>query len=153
MARNKEVSIRKIAQECGVSTATVSRVLNDPAKVSKETRKQILEVLQKYHYTLPHPNPQVSSLNKLEKIGIIIRSSISFYYTELQQKISLYFMEQGISTILCSTEDKGDYLPTAVQSLYESGVSGIILISSSYHLIEDMLRPDIPCVWIDCNDP
>lgn len=153
MSRNKEVSIRLIAKECNVSTATVSRVLNNPSKVSKGTREHVLEVLNKYQYTLSTPQKISFSFDTQSKIGVILSSSISFYYTDLQQNITAYFMERGIPTIIYSMEDQKNTLPCALQTLYSSDVSGIIFISCPYLPIADMIHPDIPCVWIDCSDP
>lgn len=52
MAKKKNISIQDIARLCGVSTATVSRVLNNEANVSEETRKKILHTVKTNHYVL-----------------------------------------------------------------------------------------------------
>ncbi|MBQ9062747.1 MAG: LacI family DNA-binding transcriptional regulator, partial [Eubacterium sp.] len=44
MSRRKNISLRFIAEKCGVSTATVSRVLNNDARVSEETRELVRKV-------------------------------------------------------------------------------------------------------------
>ena len=48
------ITIKEIAQEAGVAISTVSNVLNHPdtsSKASEKTRKRILEIAAKYHYT------------------------------------------------------------------------------------------------------
>ena len=153
MSRKKEVSIRQIAKECGVSTATVSRVLNEPDKVSEATRNKILSVLEAHNYRTGIGKKPLSFSEAPLKIGILITSSISFYYTELLQHIYSYFMERNVLVVSANTQEWEDYVPSALESLYSSNVSGIILISCDYYSLRDLLRPDIPCVWIDCNDP
>ena len=153
MSRKKEVSIRQIAKECGVSTATVSRVINDPDKVSEATRNKIISILESYNYSASTEKKPFTILDTPLKIGILITSSISFYYTELLQNIYSYFMERGVLVVSANTQEWEDYVPSALESLYTSNVSGIIMISCDYYSLRDLLKPEIPCVWIDCNDP
>lgn len=153
MSRKRDISIRQIAQECGVSTATVSRVLNEPEKVAEATRRKILEVLRAHQYQSVPVKRHLPVSDTPLKIGILITSAISFYYTDLLQNIYNYFMERGILVVSANTQEWEDYVPSALESLYTSNVSGIILISCDYYSLRDLLRPDVPCVWIDCNDP
>ena len=46
----KAITINEIAREAGVSTATVSRVFNQPAKVKKQTRERVSAVINRHHY-------------------------------------------------------------------------------------------------------
>jgi LacI family transcriptional regulator len=39
------ITLKDIAKECGVSTATVSNILNGKNKVSEETRNRVLKVV------------------------------------------------------------------------------------------------------------
>ena len=68
---NKVFKINDIARMAGVSITTVSRVLNDSDKVSKKTRKKVLQVIQSVDYV---PNEMARGLvmksNKI--IGMLI---------------------------------------------------------------------------------
>jgi len=46
----RKVTIKQVAQEAGVSTQTVSRVLNDRPDVASETRQQILDIIDRLGY-------------------------------------------------------------------------------------------------------
>ena len=48
---DKNVTIIQIAKECGVSIATVSRVINGTVPVSEETRRRVQAVIDKYHFS------------------------------------------------------------------------------------------------------
>jgi LacI family transcriptional regulator len=54
MARRKRVTIRQVAQEAGVSTQTVSRVLNDRPDVAPGTRQHVQEVIDRLGYQPSH---------------------------------------------------------------------------------------------------
>ncbi len=65
------MKIADIAKLAGVSTATVSRVLNHPEMVKEETRKRVLEIIEKHGY---EPNRIARSLRvrSTGNIGLIV---------------------------------------------------------------------------------
>jgi LacI family transcriptional regulator len=66
----KEPTIYDVAQEAGVSIATVSRVLNNPARVSKETRDKILEAIDRLGY-VPKTVARERARKEIGRIGVI----------------------------------------------------------------------------------
>ena len=59
----KRVTIKDIAEACGVSTATVSHVLNGTAPISPETTAKVLKVVQETNY---EPNVFARNLRRRE---------------------------------------------------------------------------------------
>ena len=45
------------------------------------------------------------------------------------------------------------FLSIALETLYDSNVEGVILVSCDYLSVRDKLHSKISHVWIDCNDP
>ena len=147
MSAKKEVSVRFIAARCGVSTATVSRVLNNDDSVADATRRKALQVLEQYHYEAP-----TAPASKVSKIGVVIVSSQSDYYHAVLGQIGRWFRDRGTSTIAMNTEGVPGYLTTALDTLYDSNVQGVILVSCEYLAVRERLHGKIPHVWIDCNN-
>ena len=148
MSAKKDVSVRFIAEQCGVSTATVSRVINNDDSVTDATRRKVLQVLEQYHYEAP-----AAPVSKVSKIGVVIVSSQSDYYHAVLGHIGRWFRDRGISAIAINTEGVPGYLTKALGTLYDSNVQGIILVSCEYLSVRERLHGKIPHVWIDCNDP
>ena len=148
MSAKKEISVRFIAERCGVSMATVSRVLNHDNSVTDATRRKVLQVLEQYHYEAP-----TAPASKVSKIGVVIISSQSDYYHSVLGQIGRWFRDRGISTIAINTEGVPGYLATALDTLYDSNVQGVILVSCGCLCVREYLHSKIPHVWIDCNDP
>ena len=46
----KKLSVKEIAEMAGTSVATVSRVINQNGRFSKDTEKRVKEIIEKYHY-------------------------------------------------------------------------------------------------------
>lgn len=67
----RKINIEEVAKSAGVSTTTVSRVINRVSTVSEENRRRVLETIKKLQY---HPNPSAQRLasGKSRTIGLII---------------------------------------------------------------------------------
>ena len=67
----KKINIEEVARTAGVSTTTVSRVINQVSTVSEENRRRVLDAIKqlKYH---PNPNAQRLASGKTNTIGLII---------------------------------------------------------------------------------
>ena len=152
MNSSETVSIRTLAKLCNVSTATISRVLNHNDKVSPETRDKVLKIIEEHHYTLPVSKAAKPSPKSQGCIGVLLESSQSDYYLSLQRHIVLYFMNLGINVLHYNIEDQEKFESAALKTLYKSNIDGLILISVHSNDINQILNPNIPTVWIDCND-
>ena len=150
MRTKKTVSLKSIAEACNVSTATVSRVLNNDPKVANETRERIMGALQESGYkglsaVSDHAGPAVP------KIGVILRYIQADYHLAIFLQIQKCLHEAGYETILFPLYPECDSA-TALNAVYQSDVSGIILVGCSYIALKSNLRAGFPHVWIDCED-
>ena len=68
------MNIKELAKRAGVSSATVSRVLNNSGYVKEETRKKVLEAVEEYHY-VPSAIARNLSINDNPSIGVILKMS------------------------------------------------------------------------------
>ena len=90
MAEKKSYSIAEIAQICGVSKATVSRVINaNPQGVGPKTREKILKTIQDLNY---RPNALARSVatSKSGTIGLIIPDVSNFFYPKMIRGVTDY---------------------------------------------------------------
>ena len=74
------MNIRQIAYLAGVSVATVSRCINQPEKVSEETRNHIIGVMKRVDY-IPNPSAKSLSTGYTKTILCVIPTPVS--YTQL----------------------------------------------------------------------
>ena len=67
----KKLSVKEIAEMAGTSVATVSRVINQNGRFSKDTEKRVKEIIEKYDY---QPNQLARGLrvNHTQVIGILV---------------------------------------------------------------------------------
>src|SRR4051794_21329825 len=74
---SKQLTIKEIAREAGVSMQTVSRVVNNRPDVSRETRQKVQQIIDQLGY---HPNAIARSLIRQRSYTLgVIASHLSFY--------------------------------------------------------------------------
>lgn len=176
--KNK-LTIYEIAQLCGVSASTVSRVLNKNPHVAPATQAKVTEVINRYQFS-PSTVARALSSNHTQTLGVIISDITNPYFSELYLEIQRYAVDYGYSTILCNTFYGGsshgvsDAISehTYFRKMLDQQVDGILIlggeidrdqISDSYsaalqHLsrqipvvILGQTIPDCPCIFIDRN--
>lgn len=88
-------TIKEIAKECNVSIATVSNILNNKGKVGEETRRMVLEKIEKMNYV---PNVAAKNLKQRTSrtIGIITEDLTVFNTPEIVDGIDEYLEGRGI---------------------------------------------------------
>ena len=101
---NKVSTLKLVADRAGVSTMTVSRVINKKSGFSEETKRKVEEAIQFYDY---HPNPIAKSLatSRSNIIGLIIYSSIednSVFFYEIMLGVQLELNKRGYDLLLYS---------------------------------------------------
>ncbi len=93
------VTLKEIAKECNVSATTVSNILNGKPKVSQETRKRVLEIVEKRGYK-PNYIAQGLRNQKTRMIGIIAEDITQFSTPGIVEGIMVYCEEKGYRTMV-----------------------------------------------------
>ena len=80
------MSIKDVARAAGVSTATVSHVINNTRFVSAETRGRVLRAVEECNY---YPNAQARGLvsGRTRILGLIISDITNPFFPELVKSI------------------------------------------------------------------
>lgn len=141
------ISIKKIAEMAGVSTATVSRVLNDTGRFSEETRMKVLKLVEEYGY---RTNIVAKSLrtNRSQTLGVIIPDITNEFFAQIVLAIENYCFPKGYSIFVCNTNENGEKEKQYLKSLEAKGVDGLIYLSGVAEFDEGVLGK-IPRVCID----
>ena len=82
-----KITIKDIAKEANVSTATVSKILNNKdQRISSQTRKRVLEIAKNKNYI---PNSMARSLvtKKTNTIGLILPDITNPFFPELARGV------------------------------------------------------------------
>jgi LacI family transcriptional regulator len=147
------VTIKDISREAGVSTASVSKVINgDYKNVSEETKNRILRISKELKY---RPNRLARGLvnNRTNIIGLIVSDITNPYFAELAKGIENRADAAGYKLILCNTDENEEKELSYINVILEYNVDGVIITGSekttNSRSIEELQNYNIPYVSID----
>ncbi|MCY6370010.1 LacI family DNA-binding transcriptional regulator [Clostridium ganghwense] len=145
-------SIKDVAREANVSIATVSRVLNNVDVVNEDTKKKVLEAIEKLDY---RPNIVARSLKtqKTKTIGIIIPDISNQIYPEVVRGAEDVANIYDYNIILCNTDLDPQKEMEYLRVLGEKMVDGVIYISNSLEkdVVKTIKNSNMPLVLIETN--
>lgn len=149
---DKKVTLNDVAKHAGVSYQTVSRVINNHPSVAEETRKRVLNSIQKLNY---RPNRAARSLvtNRSDTIAIISFGTTFYGPGQMVANITQYASKNGyrVSPSFVQRLER-DEVKAAVDDLHEHLIDGIIVVAP---IVSDFmpdireLVDDIPFIQID----
>ena len=125
------MNIYDVAKQCGVSIATVSRVLNENPNVNAQTRARVLKAICEMGYT-PNVFARGLGLNSMKMIGIMCTDVSDPYYAKAVSLTEQLLRARGFGTLLCCTGRESDGKRQALTLLLEKRVDGILLIGSPF---------------------
>lgn len=122
----QKLTIKEVALEAGVSTATISRVLNNNGYVSEDVRKSVLDVIERLNY---QPNAIARSLKqeKSRSIGIVLPDLTNPYFMILARAIQHRCVAEGYHLLFLDTEETPSKEKEALDFLMEKRVEGVVL--------------------------
>ena len=139
--------IKDVADLAGVSTATVSHVINDTKFVTEETRRKVMEAIEKSNY---HPNAQARSLalGRTNIIGLLVSDIANPFFPDLVKSIETAAFERGYSVILLNTNYDANRAADYVRRLIGLKVAGVALMTAELdpELVQDLVQKRISVV-------
>ena len=152
MKANKEITIYDIADQLGVSPATVSRALNDNPSISISTRKKINSLAEKLGYRHNHFASSLR-LQKTHTIGVILHELNSYFITSVLAGIEKIATEAKYNLIIAHSAENPNLEAANARNLFHKRVDG--LIASLSFETEDLTHfkqfqsKNIPIVFFD----
>ncbi len=148
MTQGKPVSIRDVARMAGVSTATVSRVINDNGRFSEATRERVERAIAESGYVA---NMAAKSLRSQRSynIGMIVPDISNDFFSAIALHVERTLAASGYSVFVCNTGNSAERERAYFTTLTSKLVDGVLCISGLNELPENLLPDAIPIVCID----
>lgn len=124
-----KTTIRRIAELAGVSTTTVSYVLNDRPGISEETRAKVQAIMEQEHYT-PVINLSRSAPQRSNNIYLMIDEFSSFgnlFYSTILDSISVVAERFGYRMVL-SNKFESFQTCSAARAIKQGDAAGVIFL-------------------------
>ncbi|MDQ4077605.1 MAG: LacI family transcriptional regulator [Chloroflexota bacterium] len=127
------VSIYDIAKQANVSPSTVSRALNGHPRIGAETTEYIRQLAEEMGY-VPSTVAKSLTLSKTWTVGMVMTSISDPFMATVAEGVEAVASAHGYKVFLSTSPNHSSQEFTAVRTLQERRVDGVIIISS--HLFE-----------------
>lgn len=125
------MNIYELAEKAGVSTATISRVINNSSKVSEKTRKKILALMEEENY-IPSAFARGLSGSPARTIGIMTIDIRDQYFASVIHSIEQELSLSKYNVILCNTGGEVEEQRNYINLLLQKKVEALILVGSVF---------------------
>lgn len=146
-------NIHDIAKQAHVSASTVSRVLNNTAPISEETRRRVLKVAKELGYRKRPYATAGGGARPLNIAGVIIPDMKSDSYTSLVHTLNERFKQKGFSVLFAATNFDQEETIRAVENMSKIHVRCLLVVIDdteiiSRKLIESVQLTMLPVMFI-----
>lgn len=124
--KSKQVTIKDVAREAGVSVATVSRALNGLGGIGDDTRRHVLKICEQLSY-VPNTLARGLVMQQTRTIGIIVPDITSPFYSQLMELAVGEAKSLGYQALLCSSFRNYETEMNYLKLLIGNQVEGILV--------------------------
>src|SRR5258708_33194048 len=144
------LTIRDVAKAAGVSTATVSNVLNKTGKVGPRARRIVLSTVRRLGY-IPNVHARRLASREGRTMGIIVSDIENPFFPEVIKSFETRARELGYDAILSDTNYDPRRTREAAERMMKHKVRGVAVMTSeiSLRLIHELARRRIAVTFLD----
>src|SRR5438876_1064145 len=148
------MNLEQVAKRAGVSTATVSRVLNNQDLVKGKTRAKVLKAIEELRY---HPNLHARTLagGKSKTIGVIVSNMENPFFFDIYQAVETDAHARGYEVVVANTDYRSEQLVSSIRLMIGRRVAGLAVIVSEMDsdVSDELTASSIPIVFYDVGAP
>jgi LacI family transcriptional regulator len=149
--RSGVVTLQHVAEKAGVSTATVSRFLNDPPLVSDGIKERVEAAILALGY-IPHRAARALASNRSQTVGAVVptldNAIFSRHITAFQQRLA----RSGYTLLLATSEYEAQTEFQQARVLLEHGVDALMLVgerrSEEFYALLERARVPFITTWV-----
>lgn len=151
----KNLTLKQIAKELGVSVSTVSKALKDSDEISESTRQKVKAFAKLYNYK---PNNIALSLKnrKTKTIAVIIPEIVHHFFAMVISGIEQIANQNGYNVIICMSNESYEREVINIEMLASGSIDGFIISlakesqeKKDYHHIKEVINQGMPVVMFD----
>ncbi|WP_165313685.1 LacI family DNA-binding transcriptional regulator [Vibrio ziniensis] len=143
-------SVADVAKYAGVSTATVSRVLNENPSIRPQTRDKVKKAVEALGYQLPENNP-VPKMNSSKLIMVLVPNIENPFYSGIVKGIEAAAREHNYSVLLTNTQGDSWVELKYLDMLEQKQVAGVISLDPMTAQLNLPSRiVELP--WVACSE-
>src|ERR1700682_6857131 len=144
------MNIKEVAKRAKVSTATVSRTINNSEKVHPGTAARVRKAIEELNF---YPNTHARTLvsGRSRMLGLIISDITNPFFPELVKSFEDQAVERGQEVIIGNTDYNPKRMAGCIRRMVERKLDGCAIMTSEADpmLVAELTRRNIPTVFMD----
>jgi DNA-binding LacI/PurR family transcriptional regulator len=144
------MNIKEVAARARLSTATVSRTINQSILVRPRTAEKVRRAIRELGY---YPNTQARALvsGRSQMFGLIISDIVNPFFPELVKSFEFAAIHRGYEVIIANTDYNSERMGGCVRRMIERKVDGVAIMTSEIdrHLLDELSLRRLPIVFLD----
>jgi LacI family transcriptional regulator len=124
--RSKNIKLKDVAKEAGVSVSTVSRVINNEKFISDKVRKSVNKAIKKLNYQ-PEWVARSLRLGRTDTVGVIIPNISDYFLSSIVLGVEKFFCNKEKDIILFNTKNNEKTEERAIKLAFSKRVDGIVI--------------------------
>jgi DNA-binding LacI/PurR family transcriptional regulator len=143
-------TVKDVADLAGVSTATVSRVLNNHPQVADETRARVLSAVEQLGYQ-PSRVARRLRVKSTQILGLIISDIANPFFPSVVRGIEDVAYANQYTLLLCNSDEDPDKESLYIDIMRSESVAGVIIspVAETDNYSRVLLQSGVPVVAMD----
>lgn len=145
-------NLKDVAERAGVSTATVSRVINGDSRVLLETRHKVQKAIKELNYRPSRVAQRLRSKGKESKlIGLVLPDIENPFYVDMVRGIEVTAYDQGYSVIIGNFSQNKARSEMYIDILKSEGVNGFIVapVNNQDPKVKELIKSGYQVACVD----
>lgn len=144
------MNMREVARRAGVSSATVSRVINGSPLVHEDTARHVRKIIDELKF-IPNPVATTLKYGRSRTYGLIIPDITNPFYPEFFRNFEELLVEADHEVLLAIVGSSDEAMVHSVRRMLMRQVDGVVLMASEFETktIEPLLARRVPLVTVD----
>ncbi|HEX5439138.1 MAG TPA: LacI family DNA-binding transcriptional regulator [Gemmatimonadaceae bacterium] len=144
------MNLEDVAKRANVSTATVSRVLNNVGRVKHATKARVIQAVEELKYT-PNLNARMLAGGPNRTLGMIVSNLENPFFLDIFRTLEADAHRRGYEVLVANTDYRPQHLVSSVRLMIGRRVSGLAVVVSEMKpsLIRELADSRLPVVFYD----
>jgi LacI family transcriptional regulator, repressor for deo operon, udp, cdd, tsx, nupC, and nupG len=141
-----EITIKDIAQICGVGVSTVSRAINNHPDINPETKALITKTIKEMNYI---PNNSARNLKRIDakSIAVLVKGITNPFFSNMIKIMEEEIKKRKYSLVLHHVDFNEDEVDVALELVKEKRLRGIVFLGGYFsHAEEKLAKLQVPFV-------
>ena len=144
------MNVADVARRAGVSTATVSRVLNNSAGVKSPTRARVMKTVSELNFN-PNLHARTLAEGRSRTVGMIVSNMQNPFFFDIFRQLEAEASAANLDVLVANTDCQPARLASSIRLMIGRRVAGLVVVVSEMDscLIDELTDSSIPVVFHD----